>query len=204
MNLSSIIDIIKLCISVIQLRKNKECHSEILRNHLNRERKYYIEYQEINEHNKITRKNDVMPRFVLVLDKSIEVVIKSNIADRFVLPVSLKNIGQGTAFDVRLEVLLKDKGAFQYFKSNRKDIDYHSICEYMDQQYALREDVINFTVGCTKHYKECKFSFKIGFEDVDGRTYTQNFKVPYGFYNDSHIFLLHHISKSPVCIDNNR
>jgi len=143
-----------------------------------------------------------MPRFNLVLDKEIEVRQKKQAEEILVFPITLKNIGQNTAINMRLEPIFEDGTSTHYARTDNLHGEIHGISDYINKQYAMVGETINFTLVCNKHDKALNVYFKIKFNDIDGRTYKQDFHFEY-CYPISNKFSMSNSSENPVCIENN-
>lgn len=143
-----------------------------------------------------------MPRFNLVLDKEIELKRKIRTEEMFIFPISLKNIGQNTATNIKLEPVLEDGIFTHYSRTDNLHGETHGISDYLDKQYAMVGETINFTLVCNKHDKAFNVYFRIKFNDIDGRTYEQDFHFGY-FYPISNKFSMSNTSENPVYIEYN-
>lgn len=144
-----------------------------------------------------------MPHFHLLLDKEIEIKTRGNSNEEIlVLPISLINVGKENATNIRLVPMLEDETATHYFKTDNQHGELHRIRDYIDKQYAIIGEAINFTTSCKKHDKSLNVFFKIRFDDIAGRTYEQDFRFLYCFHNSNKI-TMNHTSNLPKCIDDN-
>lgn len=153
-----------------------------------------------NYYTKNISRINLMPHFHLLLNKEIEVVPRGKDEEILVLPISLINVGRENATNIQIAPISDDGISSHYFKTDKLDGEHHDIRNYIDKQYAMIGETINFTVGCNKHDQALNVFFKIRFDDIVGRTYEQNFRFLYG-YNVSNEFTMNHTSYLPKCID---
>lgn len=154
-----------------------------------------------NYYTKNNSRINLMPHFHLLLDKEIGVE-KNSDEEIFVLPISLINVGRENATNIRLVPMLEDETSTHYFKTGNLHGELHGIRDYIDKQYAIIGEAINFTTSCKKHDKSLNVFFKIRFDDIAGRTYEQDFRFLYCFQISNKI-TMNHTSNLPICIDDN-
>lgn len=135
-----------------------------------------VEQSKQNYYTKNISRVNLMPHFHLLLDKEIEIKTRGDSNEEIlVLSISLINVGKENATNIRLVPMLEDEIETYYFKTGNLDGEVHRIRDYIDKQYAIIGEAINFTTSCKKHDKPLNVFFEIRFNDIAGRTYEQDF-----------------------------
>lgn len=197
---SNLFEAIKIFVKVLESSKNRKDYKKIHKYNLEQKEKEHKELVEQSLYLRNNRRIDVMPRFNLVLDKEIELKQKMQTEEILIFPISLKNIGQNTATNIKLEPVSTD-GMYTYYSTTDNLYgETHGISDYLDKQYAMVGETVHFTLVCNKHNKALNVSFRIKFDDIDGRIYEQDFRFGY-CYPISNKFSMNNSSDDPVHIE---
>lgn len=115
---------------------------------------------------------------------------KGKIYPQFFIKLKFKNIGKGPATNIQLMSLKKESDLYGYIKTEYYD-NFHIISQFMDP-YSLSVDHVascEITIDFDKYSKVVpvksftrysnSISFKIGYEDIDGKKYYQTYTLLY-------------------------
>lgn len=132
------------------------------------------------------------PHFVLIFDDNL--IISD---DNVVIPVKIKNIGNGTA--VGISIILDDDCCIKSSCPNLK----HSMYRYLSQHHAQKNECVSFSFVCNGKTPGCNLYFSISFRDMVGTIYRQDFRMLYSstFNNDHGVITENYSFEDPICVE---
>lgn len=133
----------------------------------------------------------IKPYFVMIFEEKI--VIDN---DKVVIPLKIKNIGNGTAVNISLVCLDNNN-----FVSCSLPEAKHSVYRYLSQYHAQRNEFISVSFVCYEKVQACNLFFSIDFYDIAGNKYRQDFRMQYGFNSEEGFISENYTCENPVCIE---
>ncbi|MBC1975462.1 hypothetical protein [Listeria booriae] len=131
------------------------------------------------------RRVSLMPYFHLSVNE--DIYLKGNTDDELIiLPISLENLGKEAATNVSLiSFKPNDDSVDNYFRTSGSKENIHYVHDYFHTHFARPGELVNFSAWCEKHDHPCNVYFKLGFTDLIGNYYEQEFRVQYWLKNST-------------------